>query len=208
MINPSVLIERSIYMSEPEVFILAEQALKNAIDQIKDDQWGQITPDSMSRGTDVSLRALVNYHAYDDSWVPEVLAGKTIEEVGDKYDGDLLGNDPKASYAKITADAQRAVQNITDLDKVVHLSYGDFAAREYLKHITSFRGLRAWSISRFIGINTKLPADLVQGMWDEIIPQVDQWRAMGVFGPAIAVPEDADQQTKLLAITGFYKPAV
>jgi len=195
-------------MTEPEVFILAEQALKNVINQIKDDQWGLIAPDGLSRTPGVSLRELINYHAYDDIWVPEVLAGKTIQEIGDKYDGDLLGDDPKASYAQITAAAQAAAQGFTDLDKIVHLSYGDFPAREYLKHITVFRGFRAWTIARFIGVNDKLPDDLVEGLWEKIVPQVDEWRAMGVFGPAVTVPDDADQQTKLLAITGFYIPTI
>ena len=194
-------------MTEPEVFVVAEQTLKNVIDQIKDDQWGLVTPDGLSRIPGITLRQLINYHAYDDIWVPEVLAGKTIEEIGDKYNGDLLGNDPKDSYAKITAVAQAAAQDFTDLDKIVHLSYGDFPAREYLKHIANFRGFRAWTIARFIGANDTLPDDLIEGLWEKIVPQVDEWRAVGVFGPAVTVPEDADRQTKLLAITGFYKPA-
>lgn len=194
-------------MTEPEVFILAEQALQNVIDQIRDDQWEKITgPELSERRPEATLRELINYHAYDDAWVPDVLAGKTAEEVGDKYGGDLLGSDPKGNYAGITAAAQEVARNFTDLDKTVHLSYGDFPAREYLKHITSFRGFRAWSIARFIGASDKLPDELVQGLWDEIVPNVEDWRAMGVYGPAVTVADDADLQTKLLAITGFYKP--
>jgi hypothetical protein len=63
--------------------------------------------------------------------------------------------------------------------KIVHLSYGDFPAREYRKHITSFRGFRAYDIVKWIGVNTQLPGDLVQGMWDEFVPEVEVWRAMG-----------------------------
>ena len=98
-----------------------------------------------------TLRQTINYHAYDDAWVPDVLAGKTMAEVGDKYDGDLLGDHPKLNFAAIVETAVLAVRGFDDLDRMVHLSYGDYPAREYLKHITSFRGLRVYDIARFIG---------------------------------------------------------
>ena len=84
----------------------------------------------------------------------------------------------------------------------MHLSYGDFPARVYLKHITSFRGLRVYDIAKFIGANTTLPPDLVQGLWDEIEPHAEDWRKMGVYGPAVEVPEDAPLQDRLLGLTG------
>jgi hypothetical protein len=43
---------------------------------------------------------------------------------------------------------------------------------------------------------------LVQGMWDEFAPEIEQWRAMGVFGPAVQVPETADLQSRLLGLAG------
>src|SRR5665213_768751 len=152
-------------MTEAEVYILSDQALVNVVDQITDEQWGMKLPEwfqlggSQDRST-LDLKAIVNYHAYDDAWVPEVLAGKTAEEVGTKYDGDLLGQDPKASFRAIAEKAIAAAKT-ADLEKIVHLSYGDFAAKEYFKHITSFRGFRAYSIAKLIGASTKLPDDLV-----------------------------------------------
>ena len=95
-----------------------------------------------------------------------------------------------------------AVRGLTDLDRVAHLSYGDYPAREYLKHITYFRGSRVYDIARFIGADTTMPADLVQGLWDELVPQAEDWRKMGVFGPAVEVPADAPLQDRLLALTG------
>ncbi len=188
-------------MSEADVFILSSQALVRVIDQIKDEQWELAAPEDITRKP-ATLRELVNYHAFDEAWVPDTLAGKTIEEVGDTYAGDLLGADPKASYRALAEKAQAAAKNITDLDKTVHLSYGDWSTRDYLMHITSFRGFRAWELARFIGVDPKLPGDLVQGMWDELSPHAEEWRKMGVYKEAIAVPEDADLQTKLLAMSG------
>ncbi|MCX6363179.1 MAG: TIGR03086 family protein [Actinobacteria bacterium] len=189
-------------MNEKDVFILADEALKNVVDQIRDDQWDSRVPDDMTRKPGTTLRQTINYHAYDDAWVPEVLAGKTIAEVGDKYDGDLLGDHPKLNFAAIVETAVLTVRAFDDLDRIVHLSYGDFPAREYLKHITSFRGLRVYDLARFIGADTTLPDDLVQGLWDEIAPDAEAWRQMGVFGPAVAVPESAPLQDRLLGLTG------
>jgi hypothetical protein len=53
-----------------------------------------------------------------------------------------------------------------------------------------------------IGVDDNLPADLVQGLWEEISPHAEEWRAIGVFGPAVAVPDDAGLQAKLLGLTG------
>ena len=53
-------------------------------------------PTGMTRQP-ATLRETINYHAYDTAWVPDTLAGKTIEEVGSTYDGDLLGDEPKES---------------------------------------------------------------------------------------------------------------
>ncbi len=189
-------------MTEQEVFILADQALKAVVDQIRDDQWDLVVPDDMTRTPGITLRQTINYHAYDDAWVPDVLAGKTMEEVGDSYDGDLLGDHPKLNFASIAETAMLAVRAFDDPDRIVHLSYGDWPAREYLKHITSFRGLRAYDIAKFIGADTTLPPDLVRGLWEEITPSAEEWRKLGVYGPAVPVPKDAPLQDRLLGLTG------
>lgn len=192
-------------MSEQEVFILADRALKHVIDQIRDDQWDMEMPPTFSRrgGGPVSLRAIVNYHAYDDAWVPDMLAGKTMEEAGaTKYDGDLLRDDPKGNFGRLVEAACAAARALDDVGRTVHCTYGDYPAREYLWHITSFRGLRVHDIARAMGIDTTMPPDLVQGLWDELSPHAEEWRAIGVFGPAVAVPDDAGLQARLLGMTG------
>jgi len=190
-------------VNEKDVFILADEALNAVVGQIRDDQWDSPVPDDMApRQPGMTLRQIVNYHAYDDAWVPDVLEGKTIDDVDTRWDGDLLGDHPKLNFASIVETAVMTVRGFDDVDRSVHLSYGDFPAREYLKHITSFRGLRVYDIARFIGADTTMPDDLVLGLWDEIAPEAEQWRQMGVFGPAVEVPETAPLQDRLLGLTG------
>jgi hypothetical protein len=188
-------------MTIQELFIRANEELKKVIDHIEGDQWDITVPAGITRKPS-ALRQTVNYHAYDDAWVPDVLAGKTKAEVGDKYEPILSSHDTKNEYAKYNAQAIEAVRGFDDLDKITHLSYGDFPARDYLQHITSFRAFRVYDIAKLTGANTKMADDLVQGLWDEFTPVIEDYRKMGVFPPALDAPKNADLQTKLLALVG------
>jgi hypothetical protein len=193
-------------MKEPDVFVLADTALNNVVARIADAQWSMLMPASfLTRVSDhpPTLREIIAYHAYDDAWVPDMLAGKTMDEAGrEKFGGDLLGDNPSASFAAIVEKACAAARNVDDLGRVVHCSFGDYPAREYFWQINSFRGLRAHDIARVIGVDAQLPPELVQGMWDEVSPHADEWRSFGVFPAAVPVAETAPLLDRLLGITG------
>lgn len=193
-------------MTEPDVFVLADQAINRVVGQIRDEQWAMPMPGWFAtRASDrtPTLREIVAYHAYDDAWVPDMLAGRTIEEAGpDKFAHDMLGDDPRGMFAAIVEKACAAARELDDLDRTVHTSFGDFKAREYLWQANYFRGLRAHDLARVIGVDPALPAELVQGLWDELSPRAEEWRAIGVFPPEVPVPEDAPLSDRLLGLTG------
>ena len=194
-------------MTEPEVFVLADRTLRGVVEQIRDEQWDMTMPkDFAMRATPdrpITLREVINYHAYDDAWVPDMLAGRTMDEVGkDMFQGDLLDDDPKGNFAAIVDKACAAAQGLTDLERTVHCSFGDFPARDYLLQTNMFRGLRSHDIAKVIGTDSRLPDALVQGLWDELSPIAEEWRAIGIFGPKIEVPADGSLQDRLLGLTG------
>jgi uncharacterized protein (TIGR03086 family) len=193
-------------MNETDVFVLADHALDHVVSRIADDQWEMEMPASFARRGDSappSLRTLIGYHAYDDAWVPDMLAGHTMDEAGkDKFGGDLLGDDPKAAFSSIVETACAAAARLDDFDRTVHCSFGDFTAREYLWQTNTFRGMRAWDIANVIGVDPELPDDLVQGLWDELSPVADAYRTYGVFPPEVPVPDDAPLLDRLLGLTG------
>ena len=193
-------------MTEADVFVLADRALDSVVAKIANDQWDIPMPPDFARagsGHVPTLREIINYHAYDDAWVPDMLAGRTMAEVGqDAFKGDLLGADPKSSFAGFVDKACAAALALDDLDRTVHCSFGDFTAREYFWQINMFRGLRARDIARVTGVDPRLPEDLVQGIWAEISPHAEQWRAIGVFPAAVPVPAGAPLLDRLLGLTG------
>jgi hypothetical protein len=51
-------------------------------------------------------------------------------------------------------------------------------------------------------VSTVLPEELVEGMWEQLVPEVEAWRQMGVYGPPVSVPSDAPLQDRLLGLVG------
>lgn len=190
-------------MKIQQLFVLSEHSLTRVFDAITDEQWNLPVPKSIQKD-EVTLKKLMNYHAYDDAWVPETLAGKTIAEVGTKNDGDLLGDDPKRNWDIIVAKALAAVEalSIVDMDKTTHLSYGDFPVKDYLWHITLFRTFRTVDIARFLQVDASLPEELVSGMWELLEPQAHMLREIGVFGSEVEVSKDAPLYERLLGLSG------
>jgi hypothetical protein len=189
-------------MDEAAVFILANKDLLPVILRIEDDQWSLPAPPQISWKPDQTLRQLVNYHVYDDAWVPDVLAGKTAAEVGDRFESLLGATDTVAQYTRYNKVAIDAVAGFKDYDRQVHLSYGDFTAREYLTHVTLFRGFRVYDFSKFLGFKPNLSPMLVQGLWDIVFPRAAELRAIHVIGEELPVPNDAPLLARVMALTG------
>lgn len=193
-------------MKQRDLFLLSDAALRDVIDRIRPDQLELPVPAEWTRTTDPTLLDVLEAHAFDEAWVPDVLAGRTVDEVGDAYAGDLLGGDPLAKYDELNDRATVAANQPLVADDVVHLSYGDFPVSVYFEHVSTYRAFQAWSIAKLLGLDYSLPAELVDALWEIVLPQVEDWRAMGIFGPEVAVPADADRETQLLGKTGYWVP--
>jgi len=167
------------------------------VHQIKDDQWGAPTPCS-----DWDVRALVNHLVYEAKWAPPLLEGQSLEQVGSKFDGDLLGDDPESSYDDAVADVRATLNNPAAVGETVQLSYGETPAHEYVAQMACDFVVHAWDLARGIGADDTLDPDMVQWVDDMARPQAAMLAASGMFGAPVNVPSDADPQTKLLALFG------
>ena len=191
-------------MREQELFLLADRALRDVFSRLSRDDLDRAAPPAWTRRTEnPTLRDVLAAHAYDEAWVPDALAGRTMDEVGDAHDGDLLGEDPIASYQAINDAATAAVSGELDPRGTVHVTYGEIPVAEYLTHIGSYRAFQAALIARLAGLDYALPERLVDLLMELVVPRVEEWRAIGIFGPEQPAPEGADRETAMLAAMGF-----
>ena len=161
------------------------------------ERWEDPTPDA-----DWDVRALVNHVIAEDLWAPPLLQGMTIAEVGDRFDGDQLGDDPGAAWAAAASAAIAAVTEDGALHRTVHVSFGDISGREYVSQLTCDHLIHGWDLARAIGADEHLDAELVDFAYDFLGPQVEGWRSAGAFGPNVELPAGASRQDQLLALTG------
>jgi uncharacterized protein (TIGR03086 family) len=177
-----------------------EQALQHTgryVAGVKDGQWNDPTPDD-----EWDVRALVNHVVSGNFWVTPLVSGKTIEEVGDRYDGDVLGEDPVAAWTQSASEAATAFNAEGAMQAPCAVSYGPVPGEIYAGHRFIDVLIHGWDLAKATGQDTALPADLVEACFEVIEPQKDLLAASGMFGSDVSVPEGADRQTQLLAELG------
>lgn len=192
-------------MKTDELFLQADAALRSVIDRIDPADLSKPAPQEWTRRPDPTYRDIVFAHAYDEAWIPDVLAGKNPAD-GDPYlKSDLLGDDPIAAYGAIN-DAATAAVRAGEWSDVFHFSYGDAPAEEGFAHMATYRAFQAWLIAKYLGIPFSLSPELIAGLNEHVVPNADEWRQFDVFPPAIEPPADADDETRLLCAVGFWVP--
>lgn len=163
---------------------------------IAPDQWGQPTPCS-----EWDVRELVNHVVNENLWAPELLTGKTVADVGDRFDGDLLGDDPERAWDSSSAAALIAVAVPRAMDRTVHLSFGDFPGAEYTEQLIADLLVHGWDLARAIGRDETLDAELVDATAEWFGPWESGYRDAGAIGARAAVADD-DPGARLLAAFG------
>ena len=161
------------------------------------DRWSAPTP---CTGWDV--RALVHHVVEEQLWAPPLYAGSTIAEVGDRFAGDLLGSEPIATLDEAGPAALAAAEAPGALERTVHLSFGDVPGAEYAMQLVADHLVHAWDLARALGVDDTLDPDAVHAVLEWFGPTEDAWRAAGVIGPRVPVPDGADEQTRLLSMFG------
>jgi uncharacterized protein (TIGR03086 family) len=183
-----------------DIALLHRQALDatgRTVAGIRRDQLSNPTPDP-----EWDVRALLNHVVAGNLWAAELGNGKTIEAVGDRLDGDVLGDDPATAYdasAKVAADTFEAPGA---LEAPCAVSYGPVPGSVYAGHRFLDVLVHGWDLAVATGQDPTLDPQLVRGCLDVVEPQLSLLQASGAFGPALETTGDADPQTRLLAMLG------
>lgn len=178
----------------------AHELFGSRVHAVRDDQWEAGTPCS-----EWTVRDLVNHLVSEQLWVPPLVRdGCMIEEVGDTFEGDMLGSDPAVCWDTAARAARDAFTAPGALDRIVHLSYGDTPAADYCGQMIADLVVHTWDLSRAIGADERLPDDLLGFAVREVTPYAAELAKSGLFAEAEAVepPPGADPQTKLLCLLG------
>jgi uncharacterized protein (TIGR03086 family) len=164
----------------------------------RDDAWSRPTP-----CPEWDVRALVNHIVYEDLWTVPLMEGATVDEVGDRYEGDLLGDDPitlarAAGDAAMTAAASGIVAGRT-----VHLSFGDSPAAEYAHQLAADHIIHGWDLAAALGADRNIDPELVEACAAWFVDREDVYREVGEIGPRPGAAGDLDDpQDRLLAAFG------
>jgi uncharacterized protein (TIGR03086 family) len=183
-----------------DIVALHRQALESTrrfVAGVNATQWSAPTP---CEGWDV--RALLNHVVSGNLWAVELAGGQTIAEVGDRFDGDLLGNDPLGAYEASAEPAGGVFAVPGALDASCAVSYGPVPGSVYAGHRFIDVLIHGWDLATATHQDATLDAPLVAGCWAVIEPQAGLLKASGMFGTDVDVPPTADPQTRLLAALG------
>jgi uncharacterized protein (TIGR03086 family) len=179
-----------------ELFVESIRRFADRVDDIGDDQWSRPTPCA-----DWDVRTLVDHVCNEQLWAPHLVDGETIEQVGDRYDGDVLGDDPKATFRQSVEGSIAAFQR-ADLDAIVHLSFGDVPCRIYLDQMLTDAEVHGWDLARGLGQDARLDPETASYLLPSMEAQEELIRSSGVFGDRVPVDDDADDAARLLALLG------
>lgn len=175
----------------------ALEATKKVVANVGPGQWAAPTP---CAGWDV--RALVNHLVSGNLWAAELASGKSIADVGDRLDGDLLGADPRRAHDASAAAAAAAFGAPGALEAPCTVSYGPVPGSVYAGHRFLDVLIHGWDLAVASGQDTTLDPILVDACDGMVASQADLLRASGAFGRKVEPPDASDAQTRLLAALG------
>jgi uncharacterized protein (TIGR03086 family) len=181
----------------PDVHDKALASTRRIVAGIGEDQWHRPTPDG-----EWDVRELLNHLVSGNWWVDPLMSGQTIEEVGDRLDGDVLGDDPLAAYDASAKSASEAFNRPGAMEAMCAVSYGPVPGEIYGGHRYIDVLIHGWDLAKGTDQDPTLDPELVEACWDVVEPQLELLRASGAFGTDVEVPPGADSQVRLLAALG------
>lgn len=183
-------------MKPKKDFLYALDQAREVVVRLLPEHLSLPTPD-----TKWDVRALLGHMLYELVWVPDVVTGETIESIGNRHEGDLLGDNAIAAWRKAAIAASEAVRRC-DPRSVAHLSYGDTRVSHYLQEAATDQLIHAWDLGKAIGVDVQFDETLAHEIFERMDAKRDTLAASGLFAEPVAVDETAHIQTRLLALLG------
>ncbi len=183
-------------MEYQDIFAKALQQATSIIRLVSTDQLTNSTPCQ-----EWDLRTLINHMVYELLWAPEIIKSKDLKEVGNRFDGDLLGSDPQFSW-KHAADAALVAVHSSNPKAKVQLSYGRVALPRYITELAADLLIHGWDVGKSIGCTVLFNSDLTQAVYKFSRAHAREMASSQLFGKPLTVAPTEGLQTKLLGLYG------
>jgi uncharacterized protein (TIGR03086 family) len=180
-----------------ELYRRACERFGERVHAIRPDQWAEPTP-----CTEWDVRALVGHLITEVAWVPPLVGGRSVADVGDELSGDLTGDDPATSWDRYAPPSITAVGEPGAMERTVRLTKRELPAAEYTNEVFTDLLIHGWDLARAIGADEALDAESVDVVYEAMKPHETELKGSGVFGGMVVPPDGADRQTQLLAVFG------
>ncbi|MGW0571093.1 TIGR03086 family metal-binding protein [Streptomyces tauricus] len=158
-------------------------------------QWGDSTP-----CTEWTVRDLVNHLVGEHLWVPHLLAGESLEEVGDRYDGDMVGTDPVRAWDD-AAKRSLAAWEGADLSGTARFSFGVAPLAVYADQILVDLTVHEWDLARGCGQPEGLDPAAVDHSLTYARANAGRMADLGIIGAAVHTAS-TDPAVQLLSLLG------
>ena len=118
---------------------------------VHDDRWDAPTPCA-----EWTARDLVAHLCFEHLWAPHVLKGASMDEVGDRYDGDLLQGDPVRAWDRAVERSRPRWTSTGEHASRVHTSFGWLAVEEYAEQMLLDLTVHEWDLARGAGLDERV----------------------------------------------------
>jgi uncharacterized protein (TIGR03086 family) len=134
-------------------------------------------------------------------WIPAFFGGQWNVRLPDGTPPPA--QDPAAAWAALQATYQAALDDPAVAGEVKDTRMGAQSFEQCFDMIaTTDVFLHTWDLARATGLDETLDPDEVHRLLAGMEPMDEMLRQSGHYGPRVPVPDDADEQTKLIAFIG------
>jgi uncharacterized protein (TIGR03086 family) len=175
----------------------ALEATGKVVAGIDPGRWGAPTPCA-----EWTVRELLNHVVGGNWWAAALAGGATIDQVGARLDGDVLGADPTRAYACSAEAAGAAFDAPGALDAPCAVSYGPVPGAVYAGHRFLDVLVHGWDLAVATGQGSDIDPALAEACWSVVEPQLDLLLGSGMFSGASAIVTSQGPSTRLLTALG------
>lgn len=158
-------------------------------------RWNDSTP-----CTEWTVRDLVNHLVAEHLWVPHMLAGEPLEQVGDRYDGDVVGSDPVHAWDE-AAERSLAAWKSTDLSGTARFSFGEAPLTMYADQILVDLTVHEWDLARGCGQPERLDPAAVDHSLAYARANAERMASLGIIAAPVRTTS-TDPAVQLLSLLG------